>query len=431
MTLSCKPTPAPGHADPTRPTRDATLDVTDPERFRHGFDHALFRRLRQEAPVLWQDMPAHVPDAIDDGFWVVSRYADIQAINRDTERFSALDGPGLAVRPEMRGTMLPSMDGEAHHRLRRLVSSGFTPRMIGRLETQARAWARHIVRDALDRERCNFVDDVAYQLPMHMIADIMGIPISDRAALFGLVKRLLAHTDPESGISREEAEAVRIEMFQYGQALGRDKRANPRDDVWTKLATAEITNEAGGREALGEIELDLFFLVLTIAGSETTRNAISLGLLALLENPDQLASLRGDPARLAPAAEEILRFTSPASYFARRATRDTEIRGTTIAEGDRVTIWYPSGNRDEEVFDAPDRFDIDRERHPHLSFGGGGHHFCLGANLARREIEILFETLFAHVSEIELDGPPVYSVPGLASPVCVSLAELPVRLVGA
>ena len=404
------------------------VDVTEAEQFRQGFPHEVFRLLRSQAPVFWQPMPAHVPDAVDDGFWVISKYEDIQSINRDSELFSAFDGPALPVRPEMRGNMIVSMDGREHDRLRKLISSGFTPRMVARLEEQARGWARRIVEDALERGSCNFVDDVAYQLPMHMIADIMGIPVADRKELFDVVKELLQSTDPTSPTTPDEAAALQLRMFQYAQALGKEKRANPGEDVWTILSTAEIEQEDGKREALSEIELDLFFMILTVAGSETTRNAISLGLMALLDHPDQLETLRREPAATRRAVEEIVRFASPVTYFARRATRDTEVRGVAIATGQRVTLWYPSGNRDEDVFSDPDEFDITRDPNHHLAFGGGGRHFCLGANLARREIAILFEELLARASQIEITGPPTYSVQGITNPVYVSLKDLPVRI---
>jgi len=344
------------------------------------------------------------------------------------ELFSAIDGPSLADSPEMRGRMLVSMDGRAHTRQRRLISAGFTPRMVDRLEAQARRWAASIVDRALERGTCNFVQDVAYPLPMHMIADIVGIPVEDRAWLFELTTDFLQAGDPERSLSKPQQLAIQARMFEYAQALGRQKRAHPRDDVWTILSTVEIEIGDGERSALDPIELDLFFLLLTLAGSETTRNAIALGLLALLDHPDQLEGLRRSPAAMPAAVEEILRWSSPVAYFARRATGDTEIRGVPIAKGERVTFWYPSANRDEEAFGAPFRFDIGRAPNPHLAFGGGGAHYCLGANLARREIAILFEELLARTREIELLRPPSYSPLSLWNPVLVVPREIAVRL---
>ena len=265
--------PRPTASDPCE------VDLTDAESFRHGFPHELFTRLRREAPVWWQRFPDHVTETGDEGFWVLSRYADVQAANRDSELFSALDGPSLADNPEMRGQMLVTMDGRRHLRQRRLISAGFTPRMVGRLEEQARRWAISIVESALERGACDFVRDVAYLLPMHMIADIVGIPVEDRKWLFDLTTDFLGAGDPDSSVTPQEGMAIRVRMFQYAQELGRRKRESPGDDVWTILSHVEIEGEDGERSQLSQTELDFFFLLLTIAGSETTRNAIALGLV--------------------------------------------------------------------------------------------------------------------------------------------------------
>ncbi len=404
------------------------LDLTSHEVYREGFPHHLFKQLRHERPVWKQRVRAGSSVNGGEDFWVLTKYEDIQAANRDTILFSAVDGPSLADRPEMRGTMLVSMDGRDHTRQRKLISAGFTPRMVGRLEEQARLWAVSIIEQALEAGTCNFVQDVAYQLPMHMIADIVGIPTEDRQWLFTLTADFLEAGSPDNPLPPEEQVALQVQMFEYAQNLGREKRTNPQDDVWTILSTVEVEDEDGERAALSEIELDLFFLLLTIAGSETTRNAITLGLLALLDNPDQLKTLRADPSAMDSAVEEMLRWSSPVSYFARRATRDTEIRGVPIAEGERITLWYPSANRDEEVFDDPFRFDIARRPNEHVAFGGGGPHFCLGANLARREIAILFEELLARTRNIEVLEPPVYSALSIHNPILVAPNTLTVRL---
>lgn len=404
------------------------VDLTDAALYGHGFPHEVFTELRRDAPVSWQVVPEGLPGDYDEGFWVLTRHEDIQAANRDTGLFSALDGPSLSSQPEMRGQMLVSMDGRDHVRQRRLISAGFTPRMIGRLEEQARRWAVSIVEEALTLGVCDFVKDVAYRLPMHMIADIVGIPLEDRDWLFSLTTDFLQGGEPGNRLSPEEHLSIQVEMFEYGRKLGQQKRTHPEDDVWTILSTAEIETEDGQRSRLGETELDLFFLLLTVAGSETTRNAITAGLMALLDHPEQLAVLRRDPEAMRPAVEEILRWSSPVVYFARRATRDTEIRGIPVRAGDRVSLWYPSGNRDEEVFDDPFRFDIGRTPNPHVAFGGGGPHFCLGANLARREIAILFEELLTRAHDIEIMGPPRHMALGIYNPILTAIAELPVRL---
>ncbi|MEE8166702.1 MAG: cytochrome P450 [Myxococcota bacterium] len=404
------------------------IDLADRDLFRHGFPHHVFSLLRREAPV-WRHPETPGCAEIDHcGFWVLSKYEDIQAANRDTELFTAVGGPAMPPRPERMGHMLVSMDGGAHTRQRKLISAGFTPRMTARLEDQARSWARSIVDTALQRGTCDFVEDVAYKLPMHMIADIVGIPHEDRDWLFSKTNDFLRCSDPEFPVAREEQREIVVEMFQYAQKLSEEKRKRPQDDVWTLLGSAEIEGDDGGREKLSEVELDMFFLLLTVAGSETTRNAISLGLLALLDNPEQLEKLRSDPTLMRGATEEILRFTSPVAFFRRTATRDTRIRDVSIGEGDNVTLWYPSGNYDDAVFDDPFRFDLARTPNPHVAFGGGGAHFCLGAHLARREISILFDELLARVGDIEPLGEATYSVQGIGNPILMSIEKLPVRL---
>jgi cytochrome P450 len=217
-------------------------------------------------------------------------------------------------------------------------------------------------------------------------------------------------------------------MFEYAQRLGRQKRTDPQDDVWTILSTVEVETDDGDRTALSQLELDFFFILLIVAGSETTRNAVSLGLVALLDCPDQLERLRREPGAIPLAVEEILRWSSPVTYFARRAVRDAEIRGVPITAGDRVTMWYPSANRDEDVFDDPFHLDITRSPNPHVAFGGGGVHFCLGASLARRELTTLLEVLFERSRNIELAGAPSYTSLGILNPITLSIQQLPVRL---
>ena len=404
------------------------VDLTDRALYRNGFPHEVFAALRRDEPVRWQPFPEGFPGNHDDGFWVLTKHADVQAANRDTELFSAFDGPQLFNEPALRGTMLVSMDGKDHTRLRKLVSAGFTPRMVARLDEQARRWAASIIDRALEHGTCDFVRDIAYQLPMNMIADIVGIPVEDRAHVFSLTSDFLGGSNFEAGITPEMYLSVQVQMFEYAQELGRTKRLHPADDVWTILANVEVENDDGEATALSEGELDLFFMLLTVAGSETTRDAISLGLLALLEHPDQLAFLRTHPDAMRSAVDEILRWASPVSYFARRATRDTEVRGVPIGEGDRVTLWYASANRDDDVFDDPFHFDLGRAPNPHIAFGGGGPHYCLGANLARREITILFEELLARTRTIEPLAHPIYNVLGIENPILVAMKEFPVRL---
>jgi cytochrome P450 len=397
------------------------IDLTDDEIYRNGFPHETFSALRAQAPVWRHPETPGLESLQGESFWVLSRYAEVREANRRADLFLSGGGSGLGY--DGNDFMLTDMDGAAHIRQRKLISSGFTPRMTKRLEEQARGWAVKIVEDALERESVEFVQDVAYQLPMHMIADVLGIPKEDRDWLFALTNDMLMCVDPEHPAPASKRNEMSAEIFGYGHKLAEMKRAKSETDVLSLLVHVE--DDLG---KLNDLELDAFFMLLTVAGSETTRNAISGGLHQLLAEPEQLAAMRSDPSLMKPATEEIIRWTSPVSYFKRIAAEDTELGGVTIPKGDRVTLWYPSANRDEAVFKEPNRFDIRRTPNEHLAFGGGGPHFCLGAHLARREINILFEELLKRTSSIELVGSPAYSVVGIGSPLFASLRELPVRL---
>lgn len=399
------------------------VDLTDTGLYQNGFPHEAFARLRAEAPVYWQEFDGRVPDSVEPGAWVLSKHSDVQAVNRDDTRFSAIDGPVLAYVPEMRGLMLVSMDGEQHTRLRRLISAGFTPRMIGRLDEQCRKWAARLIDDALALGEIDFVSEIAYKLPMHMIADIVGIPERDRDWLFAIVNSLLLSVAPDIGMPKEDALGLQVELFEYAEQLERSKRAHPSDDVWTTLSTVDLDGDG-----LGEAELNFFFMLLTAAGSETTRNALAVGLATLAEHPDQLDRLRSDRSLSKSAVDEIIRWASPVSYFARRATVDVEIRGVPIRAGDRVTLWYPSANRDDEVFAEPFTFDITRTPNPHVSFGGGGPHYCLGASLAKLEINILVDELLRRTEAIEILSPLVWQFLTVGNPILLATKELRVRL---
>jgi cytochrome P450 len=373
--------------------------------------------------VHWQEFDGRVPDSVERGAWVLSKHSDVQAVNRDDARFSAIDGPVLTYVPEMRGLMLVSMDGEQHTRLRRLISAGFTPRMIGQLDEQCRKWAARLIDDALALGDIDFVSEIAYKLPMHMIADIVGIPESDRDWLFSIVNSLLLSVAPGNGISKEDALGLQVALFEYAEQLERSKRNHPSDDVWTTLSTVDLDGDG-----LGEAELNFFFMLLTAAGSETTRNALAVGLATLAQHPDQLDRLRSDRSLLKGAVDEIIRWASPVSYFARRATVDVEIRGVRIKAGDRVTLWYPSANRDDEVFADPFTFNITRTPNPHVSFGGGGPHYCLGASLAKLEINILLDELLRRTEAIEIVSPLVWQFLTVGNPIVLATKELRLRL---
>jgi cytochrome P450 len=418
----------------TESTDLVPIDLVEPSLYANGVPHERLRELRSERSLHWHgpiDLPSNMsPDgAHSDGFWVVVGHAEIAEINRDWERFGAEDGPTLvAFPPEMRGTALIWMDPPDHTRLRKLVSAGFTPRMLRRLDERL-AWRTERILDvAAELGDCDFVADIAYQLPMHVIADIVGIPEHERPYVFSLTDRMLKGTDPASSVSPHEGSEARTELFRYAESLSARKQVEPADDVWTELTRASVTNAESETKPLTKFELDFFFIILAIAGSETTRNAIAQGMVALLEHPEQLAELRADPGLLDTAVDEIIRWSSPVLYFGRTAVVDAHIGGAHIRAGDRVTLWYPSGNRDERAFEDPYRFDVRRTPNPHVSFGGGGAHYCLGANLAKREVHVMIKALISRFSDIELLGPPVWGGGGAAVNVGVNLNELPVRL---
>jgi cholest-4-en-3-one 26-monooxygenase len=405
-----------------------TLDAIDLslEDFTHGFPHDVFRVLREQAPV-WLHPETPGVKALGGPFWVVSSHEEVKAVSADHTTFRSFEGPTIPDwDPNARGMMLITMDPPDHTRLRKLVNKGFTARMTAMLEDQARSWAVHIIERALELGECNFVDEVAYKLPMHMIADIVGIPEADREPLFSVA---LAAIEAQSAqLPKEEQQARMGQLFAYAHELSDRKRQSPTDDVWTKLTTVEVEQPDGSTTRLSEFELDLFFMVLTIAGSETTRDAISGGLLALLENPYQMELLRSDPSAMGTAVDEIVRWASPVVSFRRTATKDTVLRGAEINEGDRVSLWYPSANRDADVFADPFRFDVTRSPNPHIGFGGHGVHYCLGANLARREIRVMFEELLARTRDIELLGEPTYRVGHIDIMTPCGVKNLPVRL---
>jgi cytochrome P450 len=406
------------------------VDLTEPELYRNGFPHELFTELRRHGSV-FRHPRAFVPSQPDGvEFWAVIGHPEVQRVDRDWKTFTCTEGPSLATRRAGRRTAsIVTLDPPAHTRLRGLINSGFTPRMVARLGDLC---VRRI-NDALDKvaERegeCDFVYDVAYQVPMHMIADIVGIPDAERPEIFAATEKLWRAGDPSSPITPQEGIAAHAEVYKYGVQLAAEKRAHPTDDVLSILASAEIETDDGQRTRLQDHELENFFFILTLAGSETTTNAIVQGLVALLEHPDQLASLRAERGLLDTATEEILRWSCPVTLFGRVATRDVELGGCTIRAGERVTMWYPSANRDERAFDEPFRFDIRRRPNPHVSFGGGGVHYCMGANLARLEIRTVFDQLLTRFPDIESTGPLEWGVAspdqnGAATPI-----RLPVRL---
>lgn len=395
------------------------VDLLDPSLYRSGMPHELYAELREVGPVLWHPR-THVPAFRSDiEFWAVLGHKEVEQANRDWETFSAYDGTTIVPFPkERRGVMMVAKDPPEHLKLRKLISAGFTPRMIGRLEEQITDRTEQILDGAAAKGEIDFVPEIAYQLPMHVIADIVGIPETDRPEVFHLTEVIMRAADPLLGVTHKERREAEGKLFGYAHQLSAEKRSNPTDDVWSILATGE----------LDDLELDLFFMVLTFAGSETTRNALTQGLMALVDHSEQLADLRQDPSLLPTAAEEVLRWASPAICFARTVTRDVELGGQRLRAGDRVGLFYPSANRDEKVFADPFRFDIQRTPNPHVAFGGGGPHFCMGASLARTEVKVMLGALLRRFTDIEITGEPEWMSAGPAATVGVAVQSLPVRL---
>jgi cytochrome P450 len=395
------------------------IDLLDPELYRGGWPHALYADLRRSGPVLWHPK-VYVPAFdVDVAFWAVIGHPEVREVDRDWQTFAATDGPAVPVWPEdRRGQALSAMDPPAHARLRRLISAGFTPRMVGRLEEQIRERTDRILDAAAAKGTVDFVADVAHPLPMDIIGDIIGIPEADRHEVFGIVDTMQRSYDPKEPVTREQANAAEADLFRYAGSLSEAKRARPTDDVWSILANGDLTL----------MELDLFFLTLTFAGSETSRNAITDGLIVLLDHPGQLDALRRDPALLPGATDEILRWSSPVLAFGRTVTRDAELGGVQLSAGDRLAMFYPSANRDERVFADPFRFDIRRTPNPHVTFGGGGPHYCLGAHLAKTEVQVMIEKVIQRFGTIEIIGEPSRISNGPVNTVGVNVTSLPVRL---
>jgi cholest-4-en-3-one 26-monooxygenase len=399
------------------------INLLDQDRFTQGVPHEWFTYLRRNAPFYKHPEPQGGP-----GFWVVTRYDDVVAINRDGQSFSseqsrggvvALDDIGAADQLSAEGRMMLTMDAPDHTRYRSLVNRGFTPRMINSLHAPIRAMVTDILDRALEKGECDFVTDVAAELPLQVIAQMLGVPREDRHKLFAWSNRLIGSDDPEYSVSREEARGAAMEMYMYSNELAMRRRTEPRDDIVTALLNADVDGDQ-----LSEIDFNLFFLLLTVAGNETTRNALSHGIHALIENPDQFRMLKDDPSLVPSATEEILRWASPVMYFRRNVTRDVEVNGHKFKAGDKVSIWYTSANRDESVFENPFTFNIKRTPNEHVAFGGGGPHFCLGANLARMEMNMMFEELVRRVDSVEQVG----EAQRLRSNFVNGLKHLPVRM---
>jgi cholest-4-en-3-one 26-monooxygenase len=397
------------------------IDLLDRDRFTEGIPHEWFTYLRHNAPIY------HHPEPAGPGFWVFSKHEDVVAIGRDAKHFSSDQRRGGVVglenipdAPEWQeeGQLMLTMDPPSHTRHRRLVNRGFTPKMIGMLEPHIREVTVAIIEDAIKKGELDFVVDVASELPLQVIAELMGVPQEDRHKVFDWSNRMIGSEDPEYTVAQEDVQNAQIEMFMYAQQLADRRRAEPKDDIITKLLEADIDGEQ-----LSDMDFNLFFLLLAVAGNETTRNSISHGMNAFLENPDQYQLLVDKPELMDSAIEEILRWASPVMYFRRNVTDDLDYKGNALKAGDKVSIWYVSANRDEDVFTDPFTFDITRSPNDHIAFGGGGPHHCLGSNLARMEMRLFFEELTRRVPKVESIG----AISRLRSNFIGGIKHLPVR----
>ncbi len=417
------------------------IDLTDPDNFLEGTPHEWFTELRNQDPVHWHE------GSTGAAFWCVTKWQDLRDVSRDPKLFSSqqkgINMPNPRMEEAMRrraeeaGTSGPMaamaeqategggggfpimlmMDPPRHVKFRRLVQRSFTPRYVAGLEPHIRDLAKTIVDGVVGKGECEFVTEVASELPLQVICEMMGVPEEDRHDIFEISNRMIGFDDPELGEDQEDRAMASMGMFAKAMKVAELYRDDPQENLTSYL----LHREADG-EKLSEIEYSAFFLLLCVAGNETTRTVTTNGMRLLIDHPDQLQRLVDDPSLIPSAVEEILRFEPAVHHFRRTAMQDTEIRGRKIKEGDPVLVWYPAANRDEEVFEDPDRFDVSRHPNEHLSFGIG-EHFCLGANLARLELNAIFDEIIPRLRSPELAGP----TRRLRSNFINGVKEMPVR----
>lgn len=390
------------------PNIPAGFDPTDPDVLLQGKAHTEYAELRKNAPVHWVEQgPEAYAGFIDEGaggYWAVTRHADILEVSKNIEDFATeLNGAIIRFAPDMtreqveqQNVMMINQADPNHAKLRRIISRGFTPRAINGLKDALEAQAQQIAKEAAAAGSGDFVEQVACELPLRAIADLLGVPAEDRMKLFHWSNEMLSYDDPDF---EGDPEGASIEIIEYFMPLAEERKANPTDDIVTKLVTA---GEDG--EGLSSDEFAFFVILLAVAGNETSRNSITHGMKAFFDNPDQWELFVKE--RPATAVDEIIRWATPVNVFQRTATRDVEIAGVPIKEGQRVGIFYGAGNFDTEVFDDPYAFNILRSPNPHLSFGGHGAHYCIGANLARMTVGLMFNAIADHCPDISLISDP-------------------------
>jgi cholest-4-en-3-one 26-monooxygenase len=399
------------------------VDLTDPDIYVERVPLEEFALLRRTAPVWWNAQTYESSSFRDGGFWVLSKHADVKAVSSAREGWSTAEKGSIISYEggrleegdfEMQRLLLLNMDPPHHTEVRGVISKGcFTPRAISKLEDGLRERAHRIVAEAVAKGEGNFVTDMAAELPLQALADVVGFPQEDRSRIFDWSNQMIGAEDPDFD---GDPMVAATELLAYAYTMGEERRACPMGDVVTRLVQADSPDGALSSEEFG-----YFVLILAVAGNETTRNAITHGMQAFFDHPEEWERFKAE--RPATTADEIVRWSTPVVAFQRTATQDTEVGGQEITKGQRVGLFYASANRDEEVFTDPDRFDVGREHNPHVGFGGGGAHYCIGANLARMEINLIFEAIADLAPDISSLGPPRRLRMGWLNGV----KELPVR----
>jgi len=380
------------------------FDLTDPDIYELRVPHDELQELRRTCPVYWVDQVAEAHAGLPRGYWAVTKHRDVLAVSKDSTNWSTWEN-GAIIRfaadmtreqVEMTRAMVINHDPPAHTRLRNIISRGFTPRSVAQMREGLQARAVNVLREAREKGSGDFVTDVAAELPLQVIADLMGVPQEDRLKIFDWSNQMMIFDDPEFG---QDPTVASAELLAYFSALADDRKANPRDDIVTKL----VSGDAAGNELTSD-EFGFFVILLSVAGNETTRTAITHGMNAFFDHPEQWELYKSE--RPDTAVDEIVRWSTPVTVFQRTARNDVAIGDQVIPAGDRVGLFYASANFDEDVFDDPFRFDITRFPNPHLAFGGHGAHYCLGANLARVEINLIFNAIADVVPDIRRSGEP-------------------------
>ncbi|MFG1924408.1 cytochrome P450 [Cryptosporangium sp. NPDC048952] len=407
----------------TAPDIPAGIDFTDPDLYmQEGIPLEKFAELRRTAPVWWNAQPHGIAGFEDDGYWVVTRHADIVDISRNPAVFSSTTntaivrfGPDMTRDAiDMQSLILLNMDPPKHTAQRSIVSRMFTPRAVNSLRDELATRARTIVDEASAKGEGDFVNDVAVELPLQAIAGLLGVSQEDRHKVFEWSNQMIGSEDSE--LATEASNLASANMLGYAMGMAEERRKCPANDLVTTLINAQE-----GESGLSDDEFGFFVLILAVAGNETTRNAITHGMNAFLDHPDQWELYKKERPRTAP--DEIVRWATPIIAFQRTATQDTELGGQQIKKGQRVAMFYSSANNDTDVFDQPEKFDILRSPNPHLGFGGSGTHYCIGANLARLEIDLIFNAIADHMPNIQKAAEPARLRSGWIN----GIKHLPVR----